>query len=136
MPKTLQDAAPWRVQQLTSFARTDAFAQIGIAVCLTALNVFALVSSNPLAHRNDVVYAVQMDNWDPKEPWWDDHPELAPFELTYRDAKAVAASDIPDRTVIMRKTAMVLAPPDGVTSDTAKPFIAIVRSRISLKRVL
>ncbi|HSC05334.1 MAG TPA: ABC transporter permease [Steroidobacteraceae bacterium] len=100
---------------------------IGIAVCLTALNVFTLVSSNPLAHRNDVVYAVQMDNWDPKEPWWDDHPELAPFELTYRDAKAVLASDIPDRTVIMRKTAMIMAPPDGVTAETAKPFVSVVR---------
>jgi putative ABC transport system permease protein len=100
---------------------------IGIAVCLTALNVFALVSSNPLAHRNDVVYAVQMDNWDPKEGWDDERPEIAPWELTYRDAKAVAASDIPDRTVIMRKAAMVMAPPDGVTSETAKPFISIVR---------
>jgi putative ABC transport system permease protein len=100
---------------------------IGIAVCLTALNVFTLVSSNPLAHRNDVVYAVQMDNWDPKEPWDDERPELAPWELTYRDAKAVLASDIPDRTVVMRKGAMVLSPPDGVKSDTAKPFIAVVR---------
>ena len=100
---------------------------IGIAVCLTALNVFALVSSNPLAHRNDVVYAVQMDNWDPKEPWDDKRPTLAPYELTYRDAKAVLASDIPDRTVVMRKGAVVMGPPEGVTAETAKPFVAVVR---------
>ena len=36
---------------------------IGIAVCLTALNVFTLVSSNPLAHRNDVVYAGFWRRW-------------------------------------------------------------------------
>ena len=100
---------------------------IGIAVCLTALNVFALVSSNPLAHRNDVVYAVQMDNWDPKKPWDEDRPTLAPWELTYRDAKAVLASDIPDRTVVMRKGGMVMGPPEGATLETAKPFVAVVR---------
>jgi putative ABC transport system permease protein len=100
---------------------------IGIAVCLTALNVFALVSGNPLAQRNDVVYAVQMDGWDPKKPWDEERPTLAPWELTYRDAQAVLASDIPDRTVVMRKGAFVLGPPEGVKSETAKPFIAIVR---------
>jgi putative ABC transport system permease protein len=100
---------------------------IGIAVCLTALNVFALVSSNPLAHRDDVVYAVQMDSWDPKQPWDEERPKLAPYELTYRDAKAVLSSDIPERTVVMRKGAMVMGPPEGVTSETAKPFVAVVR---------
>jgi putative ABC transport system permease protein len=100
---------------------------IGIAVCLTALNVFTLVSSNPLAHRNDVVYAVQMDGWDPKEPWDDKRPTLAPWELTYRDAKAVLASDIPDRTVVMRKGGLVMGPPEDATLETAKPFVAVVR---------
>jgi putative ABC transport system permease protein len=99
---------------------------LGIAVCLTALNVFALVSGNPIAHRNDVLFVVQLDNWDPAEPYDDERPTLAPWELTYRDAEAVLASDIPDRTVIMRKGAFVMSPSDGAL-ETAKPFIAVVR---------
>lgn len=98
---------------------------LGIAVCLTALNVFTLVSGNPLAHRNDVVFAVQMDGWDPNEPWDEERPSLAPWELTYRDAQAVLASDIPDRTVVMRKGAFVLGPADAKAEQ--KPYIAVVR---------
>jgi putative ABC transport system permease protein len=99
---------------------------LGIAVCLTALNVFTLVSGNPIAHRNDVLFAVQMDGWDPNRPWDEERPELAPWELTYRDAEAVLASDIPDRKVVMRKGAFVMSPSDGAL-ETAKPFIAIIR---------
>ena len=52
---------------------------LGIAVCLTTLNVYRLVSGNPLAARNDVVFAVTMDGWDPKEPNDKKRPELAPL---------------------------------------------------------
>jgi putative ABC transport system permease protein len=99
---------------------------LGIAVCLTALNVFMLVSGNPLAHRNDVVFAVQMDSWDPNQPWDEKRPTAAPWELTYRDAQAVLASAIPDRTVVMHKGAFVMGPPAGA-EEAAKPFIAVVR---------
>lgn len=100
---------------------------LGIAVCLTALNVYTLVSGNPLAQRNDVVFAVQMDGWDPNEPWDEERPTLAPWELTYRDAQAVLKSDIPDRTVVMRKGSFVMGPPDGDAVESAKPFIAVIR---------
>jgi putative ABC transport system permease protein len=99
---------------------------LGIAVCLTALNVFTLVSGNPLAQRNDVVFAVQLDGWDPNQPWDEKRPTLAPYELTFRDAQAVLASDIPDRTVIMHKAAFVMGPPADA-EVSAKPFIAIAR---------
>lgn len=99
---------------------------LGIAVCLTALNVYTLVSGNPLAHRNDVVFAVQMDGWELAKPWDEKRPTLAPWELTYRDAQAVLASDIPDRTIVMYKGSFVMGPPTGAAEE-AKPFIAIVR---------
>ena len=59
---------------------------LGVGVCITTLTVYRLMSGNPIAHRNDVLYAVTLDSWDPNEPWSDDHPELPPPELTYRDA--------------------------------------------------
>ena len=59
-----------------------------------------------------MLYSVTLDSWDPNEPWSEDHPELPPPELTYRDAQALYASDIPDRKVMMRKAAFVVeAPP-------------------------
>ena len=98
---------------------------LGIAVCLMTLNVYSLVSGNPLAARNDVVFAVQMDGWDPNEPNDKKRPELAPWELTYRDAQAVYASGIPDRKVIMRKGVFVIGSADE-KSET-KPYIAEAR---------
>jgi putative ABC transport system permease protein len=98
---------------------------LGVGVCLTTLNVYSLVSGNPLAARDDVVYAVQLDGWDPNEPWDKDRPTLAPYELTFRDAQAVYASSIPDRKVIMRKGAFVLGSADE--KSEAKPYIAEAR---------
>lgn len=98
---------------------------LGVGVCLTTLNVYYLVSGNPILHRNDVLYAVQLDNWDPADPWDDDRPTVAPYELTHRDAMAVLASDIPDRKVVMHKGAFVLAP--GEETSEVKPYIVELR---------
>jgi putative ABC transport system permease protein len=106
---------------------------VGVGVCITTLTVYRLMSGNPVEHRNDVLYAVTLDSWDPNEPWSEDHPELPPPELTYRDAQAMYASDIPDRKVMMRKAAFVVeAPPKtGVAPflvegrTTTKDFFAM-----------
>lgn len=98
---------------------------LGVGVCLTTLNVYYLVSGNPIPHRNDVLFAVNLDSWDPAEPWDEDHPTLAPPELTWREAQAVLASDIPDRKVVMHKGAMVLAP--GDEKSEVKPYIVELR---------
>jgi putative ABC transport system permease protein len=102
---------------------------LGVGVCITMLTVFRLMSGNPIAHRNDVLYAVTMDNWDPNRAWdEEDHPELPPMELTYREATRLYESDIPDRKVIMRKGSFVL---DPVQTDGAKPFL--VEARLTTK---
>src|SRR6185312_1426207 len=98
---------------------------LGIGVLLTTLNVYYLVSGNPIQQRNDVLYAVQIDNWDPSEPWDKDRPEVPPPELTWRDAQVVAKSDIPTRKVIMHKGAFVLAP--GDEKSEVKPYIVELR---------
>src|SRR5687768_15283804 len=97
---------------------------LGVGVCITTLTVYRLMSGNPIAHRNEVLYTVTLDSWDPKEAWDDERPELPPRELTYNDALAVQASDIPDRKVIMRKGAFVL---DPVQTDGANPFLVEAR---------
>lgn len=83
---------------------------LGIAVFMAALTVFYLMSANPVAHKNDVLHAVTLDAWDPDEPWDDDRPEMPPPELTYRDAMALRASDIPLRRAAMHKVGMIVEP--------------------------
>jgi putative ABC transport system permease protein len=105
---------------------------LGIAVCVMTLTMYRAMSGNPIWWKNDVLYAVTMDFWDPQEPAWDDKPHLPPEQLTYRDAMAVYASDIPKHKVIMHKAAGILsldgsqAKPERVTTRvTTKDFFAI-----------
>ena len=81
------------------------------------LTMYRAMSGNPIWWKNDVLYAVTMDFWDPQEPAWDDKPHLPPTQLTYRDAMAVYASDIPARKVIMHKSVGIVS----VDGQQAKP---------------
>jgi putative ABC transport system permease protein len=106
---------------------------VGVGVCITTLTVYRLMSGNPVAHRNDVLYAVTLDSWDAHGPWRDEEPERPPPELTYRDAQALYNSDIPDRKVMMRKAGFVIeAPPQSGVAPflvegrtTTKDFFAM-----------
>ena len=85
---------------------------LGIAVCVMTLTMYRAMSGNPIWWKNDVLYAVTMDFWDPQQPYWDRKPELPPEQLTYRDALAVYASDIPKHKVIMHKAVGILSVDD------------------------
>jgi len=85
--------------------------------------MYRAMSGNPIWWKNDVLYAVTMDFWDPQEPYWDDYPHLPPEQLTYRDATAVYASDIPLRKVIMHKAVGIVS----VDGQQAKPERALTR---------
>jgi putative ABC transport system permease protein len=106
-------------------ALTIAAIALGIGVCTTTLTVYHLMSSNPIEHRNDVLYAVTLDSWDPDQPWSDSRPHLPPAELTYRDAQALLESDIPDRRVAMRKSTVAVEP--GEDRPEVAPFLVEVR---------
>lgn len=97
---------------------------LGVGVCITTLTVYRLMSGNPVEHRNNVLYSVTLDNWDPNQPWDDKRPELPPMEVTYRDAMELLRSDIPTRHVAMRKTSFVV---EGDPSGGAKPFLVEAR---------
>ena len=105
---------------------------LGIAVCVMTLTMYRAMSGNPIWWKNDVLYAVTMDFWDPEEPAWDDKPELPPEQLTYRDAMAVHRSDIPKHKVIMHKAVGILSldgervKPERITTRvTTRDFFAI-----------
>jgi putative ABC transport system permease protein len=96
---------------------------LGIGVFMAALTVYHLMATNPIPHKSDVLYAVQLDSWDPAEPWDDERPELPPWELTYRDAMALLESDIPARQLAMYKSSVVVQP----ERPEIKPFLEMGR---------
>ncbi|HWK76032.1 MAG TPA: ABC transporter permease [Povalibacter sp.] len=98
---------------------------LGVGVCITTLTVYRLMSGNPIEHRNDVLYTVTLDSWDPAQPWDDRQPELPPYEVTYTDAKALLESNIPVRQVVMRKAAVVV---EGDPAAHVKPLLAEART--------
>ncbi len=105
---------------------------LGIAVCVMTLTMYRAMSGNPIWWKNDVLYAVTMDFWNPQEPNYDKKPELPPQQLSYRDAMAVYRSDIRARKVIMPKSVGILSvdgqdvkPARSTTRVTTKDFFAM-----------
>ncbi|HEY6515052.1 MAG TPA: ABC transporter permease [Steroidobacteraceae bacterium] len=73
----------------------------GIGACIVTLTVYHAVSGNPIWWKNNVLYAVTMDSWDPTQPADSDNPTLPPPQLTYRDATYLMTSSIPKHKAIM-----------------------------------
>ncbi|HEV7608020.1 MAG TPA: hypothetical protein VGO61_11815, partial [Steroidobacteraceae bacterium] len=76
---------------------------LGISVCMITLTSFRAASQNPAGDRAGILFAPSIDSWDPNDGY--DSPQtdaetgrpVAPTMLTYRDARALFASNIPDR---------------------------------------
>ena len=101
---------------------------------MTTLSIYYLSSSNPVRLQNDLLFAVTMDGWDPAKPFdEDDHPDLPPWELTYKDAMAIRQSDIPTRQAAMFKATFIVQP----ERQDVHPFlVAGPRHRRRLLRAL
>src|SRR5215510_41485 len=76
---------------------------LGISVCMITLTSYRAAAHNPAGEHGKVLFSPSIDSWDPDEPYDDENKSLAPTLLTYNDAKALYASDIPDRKVMMYK---------------------------------
>jgi putative ABC transport system permease protein len=76
---------------------------LGIAVCVMTLTVYHAMSGNPIWWKNDRLYAVTMDNWDPNAPFDKLRPQLPPDMMTYNDSTYLARSNIPERKVVTYK---------------------------------
>ena len=63
---------------------------IGIGACMTIVTVRHVMADNPIEHRNDVLFHVQVDNWNPNDPY--EEPNEPPEQVTYLDATALLAA--------------------------------------------
>ncbi len=96
---------------------------LGIAVSTTFVTAYYLMGKNPLPGKSETLHYVQIDSWDPADPWDDDRPEEPPNQLNFRDATALLASDIPTRQTVNFRANLTVHPAD----DTRRPFRAQTR---------
>ena len=74
---------------------------VGVGAAMTTLTLNYMMSRNALAHKDDVLYAVQLDNWAPDRGW--QSPNEMPWEINYKDAISLLHSDIPTYQVAMHR---------------------------------
>lgn len=91
---------------------------LGIGACMTTITVNYLMSNNPIKHKSDVLFHVQLDNWSPFEAAID--PNDPPFQLTWTDATNLQKAGQGIRQAAMAKSGGVVVPAD----PEVKPFQA------------
>lgn len=82
----------------------------GIAANLTTLTLYSVITSNPMAHKNDTLFAIQLDSWDPDEEFWGANG--VPTQLTYRDAAALYNAEVGEEVLIMSRAGLTIGRPD------------------------
>lgn len=74
---------------------------VGVGAAMTTLTLNYMMTRNALAHKDDVLYAVQLDSWGSNETA--DNPSEMPWQVTYKDAINLLRSDIPTHQVAMHR---------------------------------
>jgi putative ABC transport system permease protein len=95
---------------------------VGIGACMTIVNIHYVMGRNPIPHRSDVLYHVQVDSWDPNEPYYESNDP--PDQLTYLDGTALWTAGKARRQVLSYATAPIVEPAD----PEQPPFQVIART--------
>lgn len=104
-------------------AITIAGIALGIGVSVTFVAAYFTVSANPIPRKSERLFYVQMDSWNPAEPFDDERPEEPPNQLTWTDMLGASASDIPTYASGMYKASLTVHPP----REDTRPFRARTR---------
>jgi putative ABC transport system permease protein len=96
---------------------------MGIAVASVFVTAYYIFSGDPIPQKSDKLYFVQLDAWNPVEPWDEDHPEHAPEQLTYMDTRGLMESDIPTLQSPMFQADMTVQP----DTESEKPYREVAR---------
>lgn len=98
---------------------------LGIGASMTSLTVFYLMGSDPIPWKSSKLHYVQLDNWDPNQPYNDDGSP--PDQVTYKDAQALMEAAKADRQAAMYKVAFPIQP----ENPQIKPFMSLGRATYS-----
>jgi putative ABC transport system permease protein len=97
---------------------------VGIAASMIAITLYHARTGHPIPWKSDKLFAVTLDTRDDGPPEsYELHPEYPPFQVTYRDARALYGSEIPQHAVMMFKSDQVLTP----ANKSIKPFSVSLR---------
>ena len=99
---------------------------LGIAACIVTIAMYHAMSGNPIWWKNERLYAVTMDSWDPNKPYDQASPALPPPQLAYKDAEHLAGSGIPLRHVIMHRDLGVMT--GGLAQQQPQPVTTRITS--------
>jgi len=89
---------------------------VGIGASMTTITVNYIMSGNPIPHKSDQLFYVQLDNWDPNEQGDGDY-EL-PDQIAYLDAMALMKANKAYRQIASNRSYVVLEP----QGDDEMPF--------------
>jgi len=96
---------------------------LGIGAFMTTYTVYYLMSGDPIPHKSDKLFAVQLDNWDPNEPPTESASDLQP-QITYKDGQNLVNADTPASRQVQIYASNVIVVPEG----DEKPFDESVRA--------
>ena len=96
---------------------------LGIAATMTSMTLLHVMGSDPIPWKSDKLHYVQLDNWDPNQPF-DPDTGYPPDQVTYRDAQALMEAGKADRQAAMYKVAFPIQP----ENPEVKPFLALGRA--------
>ena len=95
---------------------------LGVAMSMTAFTVLVVMSRDPIPHKSQQLFAVQVDNGGPRSRKPGDNEP--PAQLTYRDATALLDSHQATRQVAMHQVSLTVTPAD----PAMKPFPIAARA--------
>jgi len=96
---------------------------LGIGVSTTFVTAVYRLSLHPVPEKEDRLFYVRMDSWNPERPWRDSLPDDPPDQMTWRDALEVTSGDIPTHQTFMYKAELTVHPED----KDMRPFRASTR---------
>ena len=85
---------------------------LGIGAFMTTFTVYYLMSGDPIPHKSNVLYAVQLDNWDPNSPPTESARDVQP-QLTWRDGLNLMQADTPARRQVHMYASGAIVVPEG-----------------------
>jgi putative ABC transport system permease protein len=97
---------------------------VGITASMIAITLYHARSGHPIPWKDETLFAVTLDTRDDDpDQGFSRHPEYPPLQLTYRDAHALYASEIPRRSVMMFRASQIVTP----DREGVKPFGVDIR---------
>src|SRR5580700_5899563 len=104
--------AAWRSLRRTPFLSLLMIGAeaIGIAAAMIAITLYHGRAGHPIPWKDQTLFTVLLDNRDDSPNVGARHPEYPPSQVTYRDASALYASDIPLHSVMMFRSSLVVIP--------------------------